>query len=138
MEANVAQLQPERLTTAVEVDFFRRLAEAAVLGHVWDELAESAKGLRKQDRLYDDVTTALMDACPDLPAVEWARFLEHVADLLLCYRNLKLHHGPQVFRGMLRLVIEHSGIMRSVLDEAEREALGLVMLPTGGVQRVAS
>lgn len=126
-----------RLTAAVEVELFERLLEAAVVGRTWDDLNEVIDGLRERKPLHDDIARALLETPAGDAAGEWADLLRHMAELLVVYSNLKHIHGPQEFRRILWVLLDEATCMQLILDEQEREALGLAGALKGGGQHAA-
>ncbi|HEY8415858.1 MAG TPA: hypothetical protein VIK99_08805, partial [Thermaerobacter sp.] len=61
----------------------------------------------------------------NMPHNLWATMLKDIYALLDDYRMLKQYHGPQAFRAILKAFLDKADYTRPILDDAEREALGL-------------
>lgn len=124
-----------RQTIAVEVAFWRAVAEAAMLGRDVGLLRGVVEGLECGDELADDIAGAMMARGARWRGT-WSSLVRAISEAIDKFGELKALHGPAEFRAILAELAQVE-CLRPILDEDEREALGLAVAPKGGNQHAA-
>lgn len=121
-----------RQTIAVEAAFWRAVAEAAMFGRDMGLLRGVAEALGRGDEMADDIAGAMMARGARWTGT-WAILVRAISEAIDKFGELKALHGPTEFRAILA-ELARVECLQPILDDEEREALGLAVAPKGGNQ----